>query len=136
MPTTSLYPESVHAALRALFTSLGTPVRTPATVDQSTDMFSASSGRLIGPDDCEDVHPVFGLAEHFQGHDNGDPGYTHNPFRGDHLSVPCYTEGGGVFVLDISFHKGSTMIEQVAFPGAPSHLVEATYSLLDKCETR
>jgi hypothetical protein len=61
---------------------------------------------------------------------------TENPYRGDHMSIPCYTEDGDVFVLDISFHKGDTFIERVGFPDGPLPVRKALYDLLDSCETR
>jgi hypothetical protein len=113
-------PSQITEAVKALFSALGTPC-----------------GRLPWSDsDVLGCHPVFGLAEHYRGHDRGDTGYTENRWRGDHMSIPCYTEGGEVFVLDISFHKGETFIERVDFPEGPPVVRKALYALLDSCETR
>jgi hypothetical protein len=110
----------INQAVKALFSALGTPcVREPW-----------EDGGGFG------CHPVFCLAEHFRGHDNGNVGYTENRYRGDHMSIPCYTEDGDVFVLDISFHKGETFVERVGFPEGPPQLRKALYDLLDSCETR
>ncbi|MFE2961985.1 hypothetical protein [Nocardia tengchongensis] len=116
-------PDSVRHAVKALFGALGVPVRdeTWAARDES-----ARWG----------CHPIFGLAEHYKGHDNGDAGYTANPYRGDHMSIPSYTENGDVFVLDISFHKGDTHIERIDFPEGPADIRDALYGLLVSCETR
>ncbi|ORB76553.1 hypothetical protein, partial [Mycobacterium timonense] len=99
-------------AVKALFSALGPP-----------------RARLAWSDsDVVGCHPVFGLAEHYRGHDRGDAGYTENRYRGDHMSIPCYTEDGDVFVLDISFHKGETFIERVVFPEGPSVVHTALYT--------
>lgn len=113
-------PSQINQAVKSLFSALGTPcTREP-----------------WGDSDVFGCHPVFGLAEHYRGRDRGDVGYTENRYRGDHMSIPCYTEDGDVFVLDISFHKGETFIERVDFPEGPPQLRKALYDLLDSCETR
>jgi hypothetical protein len=113
-------PSQITGAVKALFSALGT-----------------LTGRLPWSDsDVFGCHPVFSLAEHYRGHDHGDTGYTENRYRGDHMSIPCYTEDGDVFVLDISFHKGETFIERVDFPDGPPVVRKALYDLLDSCETR
>ena len=137
MPKTAMYPESVHAALHALILSLGTPVRTPVVVDNGGTALGGwgQGGLLLGATDSNN-HPVFGLLEHFESHDQGNHGYTQNSCRGDHLTVPCFTEDGGVFILEISFHKGDTYVERIDFPSASENLVRAAHSLLESCETR
>jgi hypothetical protein len=82
-------------------------------------------------------HPVFSMMQHFRGNDSGDPGYTKNNYRGDHISIPIYSEGGwGVYVLEISFHKGSTFIDVIGFPNRPIAVVQELYELLQDYETR
>jgi hypothetical protein len=120
MNTFGLYPRPVLDAAQALFRALGSPTR---TTWQQTEMNT--------------IHPVFGLAEHFEGHDNYDAtGYTENQYRGDHLSVPCWTENNEIFVLETSFHKGEMFVERVEFPTAPEHVYDALLKLLHDCETR
>jgi hypothetical protein len=113
-------PSQINQAVKALFTALGTP----------------SAGYPWPQSEGAGCHPVFALAEHYRGHDRGDSGYTENRYRGDHMSIPCFTEDGDVFVLDISFHKGDTFIERVDFPQGPPQVRKALYNLLDSCETR
>lgn len=113
-------PSQVNQAVAALFTALGTPCTRELWSD--SDVFGC--------------HPVFGLARHYRGYDRGDTGYTENQYRGDHMSIPCYTEDGEVFVLDISFHKGETFVERVEFPEGPPQVRKALYDLLDSSETR
>ncbi|GAF45497.1 hypothetical protein [Rhodococcus wratislaviensis] len=115
-------PDPVREATKALFRALGAPV-----TDQT---WAGDYGARIG------CHPVFGLAEHYRGHDGGARGYTDNPYRGDHMSIPGYTEDGNVFVLDVSFHKGDTHIERIDFPGGPADVRSALHELLISCETR
>lgn len=55
-------------------------------------------------------------------------GYTLNPWRGDHVSIPAWDENSGLAVLEISFHKGQTFIEVVRFAGGPA--TEAAVRLL------
>jgi|SRR5271166_3880641 len=113
-------PSQMAPAVKALFNALGSP----------------SAREPWSENDVVGCHPVFGFAEHYRGHDRGERGYTENPYRGDHMSIPCYTEDGDVFVLDISFHKGDTFIERVGFPEGPLPVRKALYDLLDSCETR
>lgn len=115
-------PISVLNAAKALFTSLGTPV---PDNDWAGDEHSRYG-----------CHPVFALAEHYCSHDSGAPGYTANSYRGDHMSIPHYTEDGDVFVLDISFHKGETFLTRVNYPNGPAEVRSALFELLESCETR
>lgn len=115
-------PSQISQAVKALFSALGTPCTRESWSGRDEEGFGC--------------HPVFGLAEHYRGHDRGDGGYTENRYRGDHMSIPCYTEDGDVFVLEISFHKGETFIERVEFPEGPSQVRKALYDLLDSSETR
>lgn len=116
-------PASVHQAVKSLFNALGTPV---------PDRNWVSSGE----ENAWGCHPVFSLAEHYRGHDNGDRGYTDNPYRGDHMSIPCFTEDGTVFALDISFHKGDMHMERINYPDGPPAIRKALFDLLESCETR
>jgi len=79
---------------------------------------------------------VFGLLVHYRSHDEGARGYTKNPWRGDHISVPCWSEHGNPFVLETSFHKGDSFVERVDFPDAPDGVMETLTELLQSCETR
>jgi hypothetical protein len=115
-------PSQIHQAVKALFSALGAP----------------STGYVWsgGDDGGNGCHPVFALTDHYRAYDQGNRGYTENRYRGDHISIPCYTEDGDVFVLDISFHKGATFIERVDFPQGPPQVRKALYDLLESCETR
>jgi hypothetical protein len=114
-------PSQFTEAVKALFSALGTPVRGP---------WSGAFAEGFG------CHPVFNLVEHYRSNDRGATGYTENRYRGDHMSIPGYTEEGEVFVLEVSFHKGETFIERVAFPEGPDVVRTALYNLLQSCETR
>lgn len=83
-------------------------------------------------------HPVFPLAEHFRANDEGNPGYTQNRNRGDHLSIPCWSEDGQApSILEISFHKGRTSVEHITFPQAhETPEAERLSELLAQYETR
>ena len=122
--TSSLHPQAVHDAATALFAAMGTPTRAE---------YSHTDVDVPGSETC---HPVFGLASHFRGNDLGERGYTANPYRGDHMSIPCFTEDGEVLVLETSFHKGNATVDRVTFPDAQAGIVEALHGLLDACETR
>ena len=110
----------ITESVKALFSAIGT----------SCARLPWSDSHVVG------CRPVFGLAEHYRGHGHRDTGHTENQYCGDHMSIPCYTEDGDVFVLEISFHKGETFVERVDFPERPSVVRKARYSLLDSCETR
>jgi hypothetical protein len=112
-------PRSVLDAAQALFKALGTPKRS-----------------VYRWQDLNLDHPVFGLAEHFEGQGHGAAGYTDNPHRGDHMSLPCWSEEGEVFVLETSFHKGEMYVERIDFPDAPAQVQSALFKLLQDCETR
>lgn len=131
---TDLHPETVHAAVRALFLAAGDPVRSgyqPMSDYPSEGRAPFRPGAIDGG-----VHPVFGLLSHFRAHDDGAPGFTKNPWRGDHMSVPCWSEHGDPFVLETSFHKGDAFVERVDFPTAPAGILDALTDLLQSCETR
>lgn len=119
------HPVSVHESVRALFLALGQPERVSLS--------------HLPPDLWEEpllrgVHPVFDLTETFA---PNDAGYTGGPtLRGGHLSVPCFVEGGGVIVLEISFHKGDTSVDCLTYPRDPEPVYSALYGLLEKLEVR
>lgn len=132
--STGLHPESVHAAVRALFGAAGAPIR---SAYQPTKDYPSEGKVPFEPNAVDGgVHPVFGLLVHYRSHDEGIGGYTSNPWRGDHISVPCWSEHGDPFILETSFHKGECFIERVDFPEAPSELMGALTTLLESCETR
>lgn len=115
-------PSAVRNAVKALFAALGTPV-----IDE----------HWAGDEEAKrGCHPIFDLAEHYRGNDSGARGYTANPYRGDHMSIPHYTEDGDVFVLDISFHKGDTVLTRVDYPHGSGEIRKALLELLESCETR
>lgn len=134
MHTTDFYPESVHAAARALYAAMGTPVRSPLKVDGDGE----STFSLPSPDhEGEDIHPVFGLMAHYLGNDDYQAkGIASNPFRGDHAAIPCYSEMGMVGLIEISFHKGRAYAELITYPDAPEPVAEACVALLTALETR
>lgn len=106
MHITDDYSAETHREVEELFSSLGKPRRYPLSTEQQE-----SDGRL------EFIHPIFGLTTHYKGNDNYEGGgFTHNPYRGDHISIPAYKEGGGVCVIEISFHKGDTLLDIVDYP--------------------
>lgn len=83
-----------------------------------------------------DVHPIFPLLHHFRSEDSYVEGYTANPHRGDHLSVPVVFDGAWG-VLETSFHKGNTYVEFVTPAFEPeSPLYRAALQLLEAEETR
>lgn len=90
-------------------------------------------------------HPVFRFAHHFHSKDDYERGYTANSSRGDHMSIPGYTEDGSWGIIEISFHKGETWVEFVTYedvPEGPSPMAKwhalnaAALALLDSNETR
>lgn len=87
-----------------------------------------------------EIHPVFALAHHFRSNDGYARGYTRNPHRGDHMSIPAYLGfGEDIAILETSFHKGETFVEIVTFPNVDpleSSLCRATLDLLQAEETR
>ena len=126
LPSTT---ETMQDAIEALYRAMGEPEQTPVEVGANGAM------RFCGDDDM--LHPVFPLARHYFGKDGyADSGYTGNCFRGDHLTIPAYSETGEVYALDISFHKGMTYETCVRFPQAPQQVKDALYELLEKTETR
>ncbi|GAB4097688.1 hypothetical protein GCM10028787_31630 [Brachybacterium horti] len=71
------------------------------------------------------VHPQFDLMEVCPGADDYDPGYTENPYRGEHLTIPCVAEDGELFTIEVSFHKGTTFVDLVRVVGAQPGAVAA-----------
>ncbi|WP_299169837.1 hypothetical protein [uncultured Arthrobacter sp.] len=78
--------------------------------------------------EIDNFHPVFELAEHFRGRDNYEaPGYTGNPYSGDHISIPAWQvkeEVEDFYVLETSYHRGKVISELVNYPDA-HHAVRA-----------
>lgn len=82
-------------------------------------------------------HPVFSMMQHFRSNDSWAGGYTKNTYRGDHISIPIWSEGGQeVYIYEISFHKGITYADVVGYPDRPREVVEELVTLLQKYETR
>lgn len=124
MTTFDTYPNEVKIAVQSLFKALGTPV--------SEDIFSIDDIN----NGANGIHPVFALSEHFRSYDEGNNGYTCNRHRGDHISIPAFTEEMDVAVIDISFHKGTTDFELITFPYGSEEVRSALYELLTELETR
>lgn len=123
--TLDLYPKPTIDSVKALYTALGKPERVEWMSDQA---FGEMDGHL--------VHPVFGLLEHFLSNDSYGPGYTSNPYRGDHLTIPAFSEEGDVLTIEVSFHKGDTIVEKCTFPREPVEVHRALLGLLQTLETR
>ncbi|MGC4174358.1 hypothetical protein [Demequina sp.] len=128
-------------AFESLVTHLGVP--------QRQILKSGAAGRddleYANPFDLEElatgeIHPVFAFVHHFRAHDLGNGGYTFNPYRGDHLSIPCNVDWSELAVIDVSFHKGQTFIEWVTFAVPSDEPTKALYGaaveLLRRYETR
>ena len=82
-------------------------------------------------------HPIFGMVKHFRANDAGNKGYTENGNRGDHISIPGWTEDKWkVVIIDIGFHKGMTTFELVSFPDAHEAVEKAAAGFLMTYETR
>jgi hypothetical protein len=71
---------------------------------------------------------VFELARTFE--EDYGKGYTQNPYRGTHLTVPCWTEEGEVVFIETSFHKGTTFVDVVWYPDAPAEVMAAALALI------
>ena len=94
-------PSPIHQANKALSSPLGT---------------ASTRYAWSGSDDNgHGCHPAFALAEHYRAHDRSHPGYTENRYRGDHMSI-SFTEGGGIFVLDVNVHNGAMSADRIGFP--------------------
>lgn len=92
---------------------------------------------IIGQTEIYGWHPVFPLVQHYRSYDNGNPGITDNPYRGDHISIPIYSEHGWeIYLMDISFHKGDMSWEIIGFPYRPVKVKEELHKILCKYETR
>lgn len=117
----------VRAAIRAMYTSLGVPRRGPLPFDADA---SGDDVTLL------ELHPVFRLAEHHLSADSYNGGWTYNRHRGDHLTIPAYTERGDVCALEISFHKGTAAVEYLIYACEPADVHGALYDLLISLETR
>lgn len=125
MPTV---PEEMHEVLEALYRAMGKPETVPVTVEDDDGVIFADDNAL---------HPVFPLARHYYGKDGyADRGYTGNPCRGDHMTVPVYSENGDVYALDIAFHKGRMCEICMRYPHAPAEVKEIVYRFLTRMETR
>lgn len=126
---TPFVPTQAHTAFEALVSALGKPSR--RSISESPWWQSHS------PDSINYLHPVFGMMKHFQSHDEGARGYTANHMRGDHVSIPGWSEeGGGIEIVEVSFHKGSTFIEIVSYPEADPAIAHAASAFLQSFETR
>lgn len=127
----------IRSAFEAMVPEFGTPLRSNIRYRDSSD-----STLVIALEDDKsntEIHPVFGLSHHFKSGDDYEKGYTANPYRGDHISVPAYLGfNQEIAIFETSFHKGMAFIEVVTFPEADreSALYSAAMSLLNAEETR
>lgn len=71
------------------------------------------------------LDPWFDLMEASAPSSDYDPGYTGNPYRGEHLTIPCVSEEGSLFTIEVSFHKGTTFVDVVGFEAMDGDAVEA-----------
>ena len=127
----------IRSAFEAMVPEFGKPLRS------SLQYEGAVENRLTIPteDDSSntEIHPVFRLSHHFLSGDDYAKGYTDNPYRGDHISVPAYLGfSEEIAILETSFHKGFTFVEVITFPEADreSRLYQAAVSLVSAEETR
>lgn len=79
------------------------------------------------------VHPVFAFTRHYRSNDDGNAGYTNNPYRGDHVSIPFYGEDDEIGAIDVSFHKGDPFVSAVLFKGPD---LSGARTILHMWETR
>lgn len=129
-PTT----EDARERFESIVREMGTPRRKPVKRDEYTPerMFVGETGN---------GHPTYALAHHFRSNDDYEKGYTENPYRGDHMSIPITVESPSgpwneVIVLDVSFHKGDIFIEEVSFPNATPEQIAAARTILGLWYTR
>lgn len=117
-------------AYHALVKMLGKPSREPSLDIQKAGPFSTLDA--FG----ENFHPVFFFQEHFQSNDSYERGYTENHYRGDHSSLPMYSEHGEFIILEISFHKGDTFIDVINYPDAANEMIAQLIDFIRQFETR
>ena len=132
-----------RGTFEALAAKLGTPTRT--ALPGEVEHWLGTTSQRVTPSDTETWHPVFAFAHHYRANDDYADGYTANPARGDHMSIPGYTEDETWGVIEISFHKGATTVDYVSFDQRPSDqfevpkwqaLYDAARTLLEEHETR
>ncbi|MFT3875903.1 MAG: hypothetical protein QM708_05720 [Propioniciclava sp.] len=129
--------ELIRSAFEAMVREFGKPSRRPIPYRNP----AGSTVMIPMPDNPEndEIHPVFVLSRHFRSRDDYERGYTENPYRGDHISIPAYLGfSQEIAIFETSFHKGQAFIEVVTFPEADrdSALYKAALNLLDAEETR
>ncbi|WAC53235.1 hypothetical protein [Frigoribacterium sp. SL97] len=134
MDATDRTPE-LRAAFEAMVPEFGTPQRSSLSYDDRITNTLVVATQTMA--DETEVHPVFALAHHFRSNDSHAPGYTSNPYRGDHQSLPVLV-GEEVAIIETSFHKGNAFVEMVTFPNADltSSLYQAAINILEATETR
>lgn len=126
MSNFNTYSSETIQAIHALYQALGQP-----TIDNTSIASITDSGYGV-----DGLHPVFALAEHYRSHDEGNAGYTYNRYRGDHISIPAFTEEGDVVIIELSFHKGMMICDYLTYPNGDNYIHQALYDLLRKLETR
>ncbi|WP_315072190.1 hypothetical protein [uncultured Microbacterium sp.] len=105
--------EAARDTFENLVARLGKPKS--GKVTESDEIGFSDFATWIKFDQMSTFHPVFAFAHHFHSADDYERGYTENSYRGDHISIPGYTEMGNIGIIEISFHKGNTAITQLTF---------------------
>lgn len=111
MTPSSSSAEQARSAFEYHVAQLGIPRRRALDGD-----IPSRQSTHVSFEDAHNLHPIFALTHAFTGEHDG--GYTSNPYRGAHQSVPCWSEGATFGILETSFHKGDLFIEFVDFPEA------------------
>lgn len=81
------------------------------------------------------LHPIHTFYEHSRGFDGGRR-FLNLYARGDTSYLPLISEGGEVYFLCTSFHKGDFSVSFVCFPKRPFDVKEELHQLLSSYETR
>ena len=82
------------------------------------------------------LHPIHTFYEHIRGFDEPGRKFIDLYARGDTSYLPLISEGGEVYFLCTSFHKGDFSVSFACFPNRPFAVKEKLYELLNKYETR
>lgn len=116
--------EQARSAFEYHVAQLGAPRRRALEGDMTSGEHTH-----VSFDDAHHLHPVFPLTHYFPG--EYESGYTSNPYRGIHQSVPCWSEEATFGIIESSFHKGDLFIEFVDFPDAAAERSPESFHLLD-----
>jgi hypothetical protein len=82
------------------------------------------------------LHPIHTFYEHIRGFDEPGRKFIDLYARGDTSYLPLISEGGEVYFLCTSFHKGDFSVSFAYFPKRPFAVKEELYELLKNYETR